>query len=175
MMGPVIPPSPTDQPEPTVSSPPTQPTADESPQYALERELRVLTRRAGSSANAMARRIHPDLDASAYPLLAHIWANPGVRGSDLAQQFGVGRATISRQLARLESVGLVCREVDPDDSRGQIITLTDAGVDLLKTTHARRVDSISQALSEWSPEDIAALAGLLHRYSEDVVRWQATR
>ncbi|MDF2847871.1 MAG: winged helix-turn-helix transcriptional regulator [Oerskovia sp.] len=175
MMGRVIPPSPTDQPEPTVSSTPTTPAADDSPLYALERELRVLTRRAGSSANAMAKRIHPDLDASAYPLLAHIWANPGVRGSDLAQQFGVGRATISRQLARLESVGMVDREVDPDDSRGQIITLTEAGETLLRTTHERRVDSISQALSDWSPDDVAALAALLHRYSEDVVRWQASR
>ncbi|MBE7702047.1 MarR family transcriptional regulator [Oerskovia sp. Sa1BUA8] len=173
-MGRVTPPSPIDQPEPTVSLTPATPPADESPLSALERELRVLTRRAGSSANAMAKRIHPDLDASAYPLLAHIWANPGVRGSDLAQQFGVGRATISRQLARLESVGLVDREVDPEDSRGQVITLTEAGATLLRTTHERRVDSISQALSDWSSEDVAALAGLLHRYSEDVVRWQAT-
>jgi len=158
-----------------VSSEPTPPAADESPLHALERELRVLTRRAGSSANAMAKRIHPDLDASAYPLLAHIWANPGVRGSDLAQQFGVGRATISRQLARLESVGLVDRDVDHEVSRGQIITLTEEGAALLRSTHERRVDSISQALSDWSPDDVAALAGLLHRYSHDVVRWQATR
>ncbi|MNW63173.1 hypothetical protein D3C74_413540 [compost metagenome] len=70
---------------------------------------------------------------------------------------------------------MVCREVDPDDSRGQIITLTEEGATLLRTTHERRVDSISQALSDWSPDDVAALAGLLHRYSEDVVRWQATR
>ena len=75
----------------------------------LERELRVLLRRAGAAAAAMARRIHPGLEASAYPLLAHIADHPGVRGSDLAAHFGVGRATISRQLSRLHTLGLVAR------------------------------------------------------------------
>ena len=141
----------------------------------LERELRILLRRAGSVAAAMARRIHPGLDASAYPLLAHIADRPGVRGSDLAAHFGVGRATISRQLSRLHDLGLVAREVDPDDSRGQLITLTPDGETRLHAAHSGRVQSITEALAVWDRDDVATLAGLLHRYSEDVVRWNATR
>ena len=141
----------------------------------LERELRVLLRRAGAAAAAMARRIHPGLEASAYPLLAHIADHPGVRGSDLAAHFGVGRATISRQLSRLHTLGLVAREVDPDDSRGQLITLTADGNARLQAAHSGRVSSITEALVGWERDDVAILAGLLHRYSEDVVRWNATR
>ncbi|WP_265520302.1 MarR family winged helix-turn-helix transcriptional regulator [Oerskovia flava] len=141
----------------------------------LERELRVLLRRAGAAATAMARRIHPDLPASAYPLLAHIAGSTGVRGSDLADQFGVGRATISRQLSRLHDLGLVERSVDPEDSRGQIISLTEDGAARLEAAQQARVVSVSEALAAWEPKDVAALADLLHQYSVDVVRWQANR
>ncbi len=141
----------------------------------LERELRVLLRRGGAAATAMARRIHPDLEASAYPLLAHIADHPGIRGSDLAAHFGVGRATISRQLSRLHALGLVAREVDPDDSRGQLITLTPDGEARLHAAHSGRVISITEALEGWDRADVATLAALLHRYSEDVVRWAANR
>ena len=141
----------------------------------LERELRVLLRRGGAAATAMARRIHPDLEASAYPLLAHIADHPGVRGSELAAHFGVGRATISRQLSRLHALGLVAREVDPDDSRGQLITLTPDGETRLHAAHSGRVTSITEALEGWDRRDVATLATLLHRYSEDVVRWSANR
>lgn len=151
-------------------------TAEPDPAYVdLERELRILLRRAGAVATAMARRIHPGLEASAYPLLAHIADHPGVRGSELASHFGVGRATISRQLSRLHALGLVAREVDPDDSRGQLITLTPDGEARLHAAHTGRVTSITEALEGWDRSDVATLATLLHRYSEDVVRWNANR
>ncbi|WP_338403818.1 MarR family winged helix-turn-helix transcriptional regulator [Cellulosimicrobium arenosum] len=162
--------------------PPETPAADAADSPApddayveLERELRTLLRRAGAVAGAMARRIHPDLDASAYPLLAHIADQPGIRGSELAAHFGVGRATISRQLSRLFDLGLVARDVDPEDSRGQLITLTPDGRTRLHAAHTGRVASITEALSRWQPDDVATLAGLLHRYSDDVVRWNASR
>lgn len=150
-------------------------TAPDAAYVDLERELRILLRRAGAVATAMARRIHPGLEASAYPILAHIADHPGVRGSDLAAHFGVGRATISRQLSRLHSLGLVAREIDPDDSRGQLITLTADGASRLHAAHSGRVTSITEALDGWDRSDVATLASLLHRYSEDVVRWSARR
>ncbi|MCB7135230.1 MarR family winged helix-turn-helix transcriptional regulator [Cellulosimicrobium marinum] len=159
-------------------TPAPQPAPTPAPDAAyvdLERELRIMLRRAGAVAGSMARRIHPDLDASAYPLLAHVADHPGVRGSELAAHFGVGRATISRQLSRLHGLGLVAREVDPDDSRGQRITLTADGAARLQAAHVGRVQSITEALDGWDERDVAQLATLLHRYSDDVVRWNAAR
>ena len=67
------------------------------------------------------------------------------------------------------------REVDPDDSRGQLITLTPDGEARLHAAHTGRVTSITEALEGWDRSDVATLATLLHRYSEDVVRWSANR
>ena len=142
------------------------------PVGALEHELRILVRRAASTAAQTALRVHPELDASAYPLLAHIALYPGTRGSDLAAQFGVGRATMSRQLSRLASLGLIHREVDPEDTRGQLITLTEDGTKRFVAARDGRVDALNHALEDWSPEDVAQLATLLHRYSDDWVAWR---
>src|SRR5690606_41476999 len=98
---------------------------------------------AGAVATAMARSIHPGLEASAYPLLAHIADHPGVRGPELAAHFGVGRATISRQLSRLHALGLVAREADPDDSRGRLTTRTPAGEARLHAAHTGQIGRAS--------------------------------
>jgi DNA-binding MarR family transcriptional regulator len=151
------------------------PGAETDPFGALEREIRLLIRRAQSFAAETARRVHPDLDASAYPLLAHISMNPGTRGSDLAAHFGIGRATVSRQLSRLVALGLVQREVDPEDTRGQRITLTEDGAARFEQARAARVQSLHEILADWDPEDITELAALLHKYSASVVRWRDSR
>ncbi len=154
----------------TPVTPAPDPAAD--PFGALEHELRVLVRRSQSNATVIAQRVHPELEASAYPLLAHIFMYPGTRGSDLASHFGVGRATVSRQLSRLEQLGLIARAVDPDDTRGQLITLTEDGEARLTAAREGRVKALGAALEEWDPAEVAHLARLLHRYSADWVEWR---
>ncbi|WP_275002024.1 MarR family winged helix-turn-helix transcriptional regulator [Promicromonospora iranensis] len=146
--------------------------ATAAPFEGLEREIRLLIRRAQSSGTSIARRVHPELDASAYPLLAHISERPGARGSDLATFFGVGRATVSRQLSRLVELGLVERTVDPEDSRGQRITLTPDGAARLDRARSSRVAMLEGALATWETEEVAQLARLLNRYSADIVAWK---
>jgi DNA-binding MarR family transcriptional regulator len=153
----------------------TTPDPATDPVAALELELRILIRRAASSAAQTALRVHPELDASAYPLLAHISMHPRTRGSDLAAHFGVGRATVSRQLSRLADLGLIHREVDPDDTRGQLITLTPDGEARFAAARKGRIDALGQALAAWEPSDVAELATLLRRYSESWLSWRDSR
>ena len=138
----------------------------------LEREIRLLIRRAQSNGASIARRVHPELDASAYPLLAHLAERPGTRGSDLASHFGVGRATVSRQLSRLADLGLIERTVDPEDSRGQRVTLTPDGTDRFERARTSRVAMLEGALATWDADDVDHLARLLNRYSADIVAWK---
>lgn len=145
----------------------------DDPYTALEHEVRLIIRRAQSAGARIAKRVHPELEASAYPLLAHIAQHPGTRGSDLAAHFGVGRATVSRQLSRLAALGLVTRDTDPEDSRGQRITLTDDGAERFEKARANRIEMFAGALADWDRQDVRLLADLLHRYSEDLVAWQA--
>ena len=129
----------------------------------VERELGVLLRRAQASSTAVATRVHPDLDAAAYPLLVWIARKPGVRGSELADEVGVGRATISRQLKRLENLGLLTRRPDPEDSRGQLLELTPEGVRRLTEAQDARREWLRAALTKWSEDEVAQLASVLER------------
>jgi DNA-binding MarR family transcriptional regulator len=129
----------------------------------VERELGLLLRRAYASSTAVAARVHPGLDAGAYPLLVRIDSTPGVRSSELAQHVGVGRATISRQVRRLESLGLVRRRPDPDDSRGQLLELTAEGHRRLTEAQDARRAFLRTALTSWDEEDVAGLASALER------------
>ncbi len=141
----------------------------------VEREIGLLLRRAHSSSTAVAARVHPDLDAAAYPLLVRIRHAPGIRSSELADHVGVGRATISRQVRRLEDLGLVSRRPDPDDSRGQLLELTAEGTRRLTEAQEARRAWLREALSSWGEDDVAGLAAALERLNLtlDAVRRQS--
>jgi DNA-binding MarR family transcriptional regulator len=140
----------------------TQPIAQ------FERELGLLLRRAHSASSRMAARVHPDLEPAAYPLLSHIAQNPDVRGSEIAAHIGVGKGTMSRQLARLTELGLVDRRPDPYDSRGQLIRLTEEGARRVQGARVARREFLGSALSAWTAEEIARLAVQLARLNTDL-------
>jgi DNA-binding MarR family transcriptional regulator len=142
---------------------------------ALERELRNLIRRSQSQGALLATLVHPDLDASVYPLLAYIEAHPGSQASDLTRNFHVGRATISRQLQRLEDLGLIERDLDFGDKRRRTIELTSDGRERLEAAAEARVKLLREVLRDWTDTDIHMLAELLGRYSRDFTRWRATK
>ena len=143
-----------------------------TPYELLERSLTILIRRSASKSEHIAERLHPDLDGNAYALIAHIALVPGVRASDLAAHVGIGRATVSRQLARLATLGLIEREVDPEDSRGQLLSLSEAGYAAFDAAHDARVAGLSQVIAAWPIEDVSTFTDLLDRYAEDWLAWR---
>lgn len=143
--------------------------------HHLERELGIFLRRATASSSAMARMVHPELDPAAYELLALIAGTPDVRASDIAAYIGVGRGTMSRQLARLGELGLIARAPDPEDFRGQLLSLTDDGFEMLQTAQSGRRTFLGRALDEWDPEQIAALTLQLGRLNRDLTTAWSTK
>nr|WP_323446921.1 MarR family transcriptional regulator [Streptomyces sp. YSPA8] len=130
---------------------------------ALERELAVFLRRARASSGEMARQLHPDLEASAYGLLVRLEETGSLRATDLAGYFGVGKATMSRQLRALETLGLVVREPDPADGRASLIRLTEEGLRRFRRVRdARRARYVAK-LADWDRAEISELARLLHQ------------
>lgn len=129
----------------------------------LEQELGLLLRRARASAGAVAARVHPDLDPGAYPLLVHISQVPGIRAAELAAHVGVGRATISRQLRRLEDLGLLQRTPDPADCRAEQLHLTPDGERHVRAASQARRAWLRAALDDWGAEDVHDLAAALGR------------
>ena len=141
----------------------------DDPVLRLETELVLLLRRARAASAAVARAVHPELDAPAYLLLATVARVPGARASDLAETLGVGRGTMSRQLARLEHLGLVVRTPDPHDSRNHPLGLTDTGRELFARAQEGRRDYLREALDGWDPSELDLLADLLGRLNADLV------
>lgn len=142
--------------------------AGEDALEGVEQELGLFLRRARGASARMAARVHPDLEPAAYPLLAHIEQNPGVRARELAAHIGIGKGTMSRQLARLEDLGLVERRPDPEDSRGQLIRLTAEGTRRVEGARLARRRFLASALDEWTHDEIAHLAAQLARLNADL-------
>lgn len=133
---------------------------------ALERELTVLFRRARAYSGELARVVHPGLEPSAYGLLVRLSEAEPERATDLAAYFGVGKATMSRQLRALEDLGLVTREPDPADGRAYLMRLTDEGHARYARVRSARRDRYLRRLASWDPAEVAELSRLLHRFNE---------
>jgi DNA-binding MarR family transcriptional regulator len=129
---------------------------------ALERELAVFLRRARASSGEMAREVHPELEPAAYGLLARLEETGSQRATELSGYFGVGKATMSRQLRAMEELGLVTREPDPADGRASLVRLTDEGRARFQRVRDARRDRYVQKLADWDRGEIAELARLLH-------------
>lgn len=83
--------------------------------------------------------------------------------SELAYRAGVTRATISAMLHRMERDGLVLLLPDAGDKRGKLVQLTDKGrafMDEVLPGHFMRTAALVSGLT---PEEQAALAGLLQK------------
>lgn len=129
---------------------------------ALERELAVFLRRARASSGEMAREVHPELEPAAYGLLVRLEESNCQRATELAGYFGVGKATMSRQLRALEGLGLVTREPDPADGRASLVRITDEGRVRFRRVRDARRERYVQKLADWDRAEIAELARLLH-------------
>ncbi|MER7759414.1 MarR family transcriptional regulator [Streptomyces sp. NPDC097619] len=134
----------------------------------MERELSVFLRRARASSGEMARELHPELEPAAYGLLVRLEEAGRQRATDLAAYFGVGKATMSRQLRALEELGLLAREPDPADGRAFLVGLTASGRErFLSVRDARRVQYMRK-LADWDRGEVAELARLLHQLNGGV-------
>lgn len=129
----------------------------------LERELTVFMRRARAFSGEMARAVHPELEPAAYGLFVRLEDGGAQRATDLAVYFGVGKATISRQLRVLENLGLITRAPDPDDGRASLVHLTPRGRQRFRAVREARRAEYMRKLDSWDPAEIAELARLLHQ------------
>jgi DNA-binding MarR family transcriptional regulator len=133
--------------------------------------LSVFLRRARSFSGELAREVHPDLEPAAYGLFVRLEETGAQRATDLAAYFGVGKATISRQLRTLEDLGLITRAPDPDDGRAWLVHLTRRGRDRFRTVREARRAEYMRKLAAWDPKEIAELARLVHQLNALSEQW----
>ncbi|GAB2706725.1 MarR family transcriptional regulator [Kitasatospora kifunensis] len=135
---------------------------------AVEREVAVMFRRGRARSAEMSRLVHPKLEGLAYSLLAHLFEAGQVRVTDVGAHFGVGKATISRQIKALEELGLVTRESDPLDGRVSLVSLTEDGARRYQRAHEYRIAMFRAMLDDWEPAELRQFARLLARFNDTV-------
>lgn len=138
-------------------SAPSEDTLDAALQ-TVEHQISLFWRRARSVSQQLSRQVHPDMEPAAYGLLTVIRKEGPIRLTELASCIGVGKPSVSRQIAFLESIGLVVKEADPLDGRAQTIRLTPHGEEKMHQVQDARRQVFRERLGEWPVEDLEALA-----------------
>ncbi|MDH6140165.1 MULTISPECIES: MarR family winged helix-turn-helix transcriptional regulator [Kitasatospora] len=128
----------------------------------IQRELTAFARRARHKAS----QLHPELSLVSYSMLDLMHERGGCRAADLAAHFMLDKSTVSRQVGALERIGVIVREVDPDDHRGQILRPSEAGLKLLNEAYQMRRQSFLERFTDWDDDDLAGFARYLVRYGE---------
>jgi DNA-binding MarR family transcriptional regulator len=81
----------------------------------------------------------------------------------LARGLMLSSAGVTSRIDRLERRGFVRRLPDPNDRRGVIIELTDAGLDVVDAAVAANSVSDRQLLERLEPDELTTLEGLLRK------------
>ena len=75
---------------------------------------------------------------------------------------------MTRQVAALETSGLVRRSRDPQDGRVSRIELTPLGTRRMTEVREGRVEKFGRLLAGWSDEDLARFGDLLARFNDAI-------
>jgi DNA-binding MarR family transcriptional regulator len=129
------------------------------------------------SAHRFAQGLHPQpatapgpaLEPAAYRVLGRIAGGGPARLSALAGDMCVDLSTVSRQVAALESVGLLRRTPDPHDRRASVIEATGAGIEAFARNRDRWLRALHELLADWTAAERHQFAVLLTRFNDAVL------
>ena len=96
-------------------------------------------------------------------LLDWIAASPGCSVSEIADGLDLTAPTVSVGVRRLEEVGLLERQPNPDDGRSIRLFLTVKGQALEERALAFRREKMQQLLGGLTPEEITTLLTLMEK------------
>jgi DNA-binding MarR family transcriptional regulator len=108
------------------------------------------------------------LDRALFPLLVGIERYGPIGVVDLADRVGRDHTTVSRQVTKLEGLGLIARKSSPADRRINEAVITAVGRTLTDALDAARLRIAAPILAKWSDEDFNNLVRLMRRFVDDL-------
>ncbi|HEY1926478.1 MAG TPA: MarR family transcriptional regulator [Caulobacteraceae bacterium] len=105
------------------------------------------------------------LDRALFPLLSMIGLSHPISVVELANLVGRDHSTVSRQVAKLEALGLLQREAAKGDQRIRFLEPSESGHQMLAQFAAARCKLLNERLGDWSSQDQRMLLHLLKRFS----------
>ena len=108
------------------------------------------------------------LDRALFPLLVRIERLGPIGVVDLAARVGRDYTTVSRQVAKLESIGLVKRQANSGDRRINEAVVTPEGKALTDALDSARDRLARMFFSKWSQQDFSDLVRLVRKFAEQI-------
>jgi len=103
------------------------------------------------------------LDSALFPLLCRIGVLAPIGVVDLADAIGRDHSTISRQVAKLESLGLVDRSQAPDDQRVRLVRPSPGGNAMLARFGEVRGELMERRFEGWTAGERTDLLRLMKK------------
>jgi DNA-binding MarR family transcriptional regulator len=103
------------------------------------------------------------LTESQLSLLLSLSEHPGCRVQDTAQRLDLTAPTISIGVRRLERMGLVLRDTDPDDQRAVCLYLSPQGRRIASKARSLRAAKLETMLSALTLHEQESLLAMLER------------
>lgn len=110
------------------------------------------------------------LDRALFPLLVLIERLGPIGVVDLADRVGRDYTTVSRQLAKMESLQLIERRSAAADRRVREAVIRQPGKDMTDAIDAARERLLLAGFAGWPQEDLDALVRLLPRFADALRR-----
>ena len=126
--------------------------------------MSVMNRRQGDE--MMIREAGISLDRALFPLLVGIERRGPIGVVDLADRMGRDYTTVSRQVARLETLGLVRRHASKADRRVSEATITPAGKAMTDAVDRARERIVGGMFASWDDRDIEDLVRLMRKLAD---------
>lgn len=114
----------------------------------------------------MVRAAGLSLDRVLFPLLVGVERFGPIGLVDLAERSGRDYTTVSRQVSKLEALGLVKREENSVDRRVRKVTITPQGRAMTDRVDAARERLGRATFASWDPQDIEALVRLMRKFAD---------
>ena len=121
----------------------------------------------GMSARALAD-VDESLTLPQLRTLVVLADRPPMKQADLAAELGVNPSTALRMVDRLAAAGLLERQPNPDSRREQLVGLTPAGRDLVRTVMDHRYEEVTALVGRLTPTDRAGLVRGLRALTDAV-------
>lgn len=115
------------------------------------------------------------LERALFPLLVLVERLGPIGVVDLAGRVGRDYTTVSRQVARLEELGLVARRAGANDKRIREASITAEGKQATDKVDAARETMATDLFEDWSERDFGELNRLLKQLAESMKRRDVER
>lgn len=110
-----------------------------------------------------------DLDRALFPLLSRVDRRGPLGIGELAELCGRDYTTVSRQITKLEDMGLVMRQVNEQDARIKEAVITDKGRAITKALDGAREKIMTSLFATWEKQEVVDLARLVRKLADDAL------